>query len=59
MILFFNLGILFGYICGKYLDYFTVPKVMIVLPIVFVFAFVFLPNTPQFLMKQDKLYVCI
>lgn len=59
MILFFNLGILIGYICGKCLDYFTVPKVLIVLPIVFAGTFAFLPNTPQFLLKRKKLYVCI
>lgn len=59
MILFFNLGILVGYICGKSLDYITVPKVLILLPILFVVGFIFLPNTPQYLLKRNQLYVCV
>lgn len=57
MILFFNLGILLGYIAGKYLAFATVPKVMVLVPILFMLTFVGLPNTPQFLLQQSKVYV--
>lgn len=50
----FNSGIVLGYAAGSYLDYFTVPLVLISMPIVFFCIFVWLPNTPQFLLKGGK-----
>lgn len=52
-----NIGVLVSFIAGSYLSYQTVPYIMIVLPIIFVCAFSFLPQTPQFLLKYDKLQV--
>lgn len=51
----FNTGILIGYIFGTFLGYSTVPYVMFVLPTLFVFLFVFMPNTPQHLLRNGKI----
>lgn len=50
----FNSGIVLGYVAGSFLDYFTVPLVLVVLPIVFLSVFVWLPHTPQYLLKCDE-----
>lgn len=50
----FNTGILIGYIFGTFLSYSTVPYVMFVLPTVFLGLFVFMPNTPQHLLRKGE-----
>lgn len=47
----FFCGIVLGYMAGTYLDYYTLPLVLIALPIVFFAAFVWLPSSPQYLVK--------
>jgi Sugar (and other) transporter len=42
------------FIAGSYLSYELVPKIMISLPIIFALTFVFLPETPQHLLKSGK-----
>lgn len=49
-----NFGTLLTFIAGNYLEYKTVAYVMVSLPIIFLFVFVFLPETPQFLIKCGK-----
>lgn len=49
-----NLGTLLMFIAGTYLHYSVVPKLMISLPIIFALTFVFLPETPQHLLKLGK-----
>ncbi|CAO1407792.1 unnamed protein product [Diamesa hyperborea] len=49
-----NFGTLLSFIAGNYLEYKTVAYVMVALPIIFLFVFVFLPETPQFLLKRGK-----
>lgn len=44
-------GIVLGYLAGTFLDYYTMPLVLIVLPVVFFAAFAWLPGTPQYLVK--------
>lgn len=52
-----NIGILIGYIGGTYLDYKTVPYVMMSFPILFIFLFMFMPNTPQYYLKSHQIGV--
>jgi MFS family permease len=50
-----NVGTLLMLIAGAFLNYTLVPKLMISLPIIFIFTFVFLPETPQYLLNCGKL----
>ncbi|CAO1413721.1 unnamed protein product [Diamesa hyperborea] len=49
-----NLGVLFSFIAGAYLDFFIVPLLMIVIPTTFIVALTFLPDTPQSLIIRNK-----
>lgn len=51
----FNIGILFGYVGGTYLTYSQVPYVMIAFPIIFLFLFAFMPDSPQHWLRCGKL----
>ena len=53
-ILALNLGVLFSFIAGAYLDFFIVPLLMIVIPTAFIVALTFLPDTPQSLIIRNK-----
>lgn len=55
----FNIGIMLGYAGGAFLDYNVEPFVMLSLPILFLCTFVFLPNSPQQLLRNNKTEVCI
>lgn len=50
-------GILCGFIGGTYLSYVTNPLAMISLPLLFVCAFAFMPETPQYLLSVNKIDV--
>lgn len=41
-------GILGGFVAGYFLNYFLIPKLFLVLPLVFLASFPFLPETPQY-----------
>lgn len=49
-----NFGTLLMFVTGSYLSYTFVPKLMLALPIMFALTFVFLPETPQHLLKCGK-----
>jgi MFS family permease len=49
-----NLGMLFVYVAGYFFDYFTTPKIMILLPISFIVLFSAFPDTPIYLLRQGK-----
>lgn len=53
-----DLGTLMGYALGTYCDYNVTPIVAIVLTILFAVLFLFFPETPLFLVKQNKILVC-
>lgn len=53
----FNIGILFGYVGGTYLSYGQVPYVMIAFPVIFLFLFVFMPDSPQHCLRKGKVEV--
>lgn len=50
-----NLGTLLMFIVGAFLSYSTSAVLMLIFPIAFVPAFYFLPDTPQYLMKNGKI----
>lgn len=51
---FFYTGIILGYAVVGSLDYYTVPLVIVALPTCFFCLFFWVPNTPQFLLKQNR-----
>ncbi|XP_031633567.1 facilitated trehalose transporter Tret1-like [Contarinia nasturtii] len=50
-----NFGILLAFVIGNYCDFYTSPKVAIVLMIVYIVLFYFFPESPTFLAKQGNL----
>lgn len=57
IVLFCNLGILLGFILGAYCDYNMTPYVFISAIVLFVLLFFFFPESPSFLIKQNRLLV--
>lgn len=55
--LFSNLGILIGFLVGYYFEYAVVPKILLMFPVVFLVSFYCFPETPWFLVKQNKIQV--
>lgn len=53
----FYSGVVLGYTAGTFLDYHTLPLVLIVLPIVFFSIFLWMPHTPQYLVKAGDFEV--
>ncbi|KAG5684274.1 hypothetical protein PVAND_013510 [Polypedilum vanderplanki] len=47
-------GMLMIFLLGAYLDFFTVPLVVLPLPIISLILMLFLPETPQFLIQKGK-----
>lgn len=52
-----NFGILIGFLTGNYFSYAIVPKVLLIFPIVFLALYQFFPESPYFLMQQNKVEV--
>jgi MFS family permease len=50
-----NLGTLLMFIAGSYLSYSLVPKLMLMVPITFILTFLFMHETPQYLIKRGKI----
>ncbi|KAG4079717.1 hypothetical protein HA402_004422 [Bradysia odoriphaga] len=50
-----NLGVLLGYVLGGFCHYSVLPAFAIGLNVLFVVCFVWFPETPAFLLKQDKI----
>lgn len=53
-----DLGTLMGYALGTYCSYDMTPIVAIILTILFAILFLFFPETPICLLKQNRLLVC-
>jgi MFS family permease len=47
-------GMMLMFLAGNIFDYSTTPRVAILLPIAFIASFSFLPETPIFLLRQNK-----
>lgn len=54
LITIYNAGVLFGFVIANYLDYFGQIKINIVLPIIFLAAFNYFPETPEYLLKRNQ-----
>lgn len=52
-----NSGILIAFLTGNYCDYYTIPKVALVLSALFSTIFPFFPESPSFLFKQNRISV--
>jgi len=50
-----NFGILQSFIIGDILPYKLIPIVLLTIPILFFVGFIFMPETPLFLFKTNKL----
>lgn len=50
-----NFGMLLMYVVGEFFDYYTTPKIMLLLPASFLLLFSFFPETPIFLLRKNKL----
>lgn len=49
-----NIGFLFAFVLGNYFAYETVPFVLICVPVLFLTGFVFLPESPQYLVRTGR-----
>lgn len=54
MIFSLNVGTLLCFVLGTFLSYYVVQAILLFIPILFLFCFIFLPETPAYLMKQNK-----
>ncbi|GFG38197.1 hypothetical protein Cfor_03802, partial [Coptotermes formosanus] len=52
--LFTNAGILFAYITGSYVSYYTFAYIAIAIPVVYVVGLIWLPETPNYLVYRGK-----
>lgn len=52
-----NFGILLGFVFGNYFDFHAIPIFSIVLTIISAIALFFFPESPSFLMKQNRVSV--
>lgn len=52
-----NLGILFSYTLGSFFNYITASYFYSAIVVLFYATFVFLPSTPQYLLRNDKIEV--
>lgn len=55
----FNLGVVFGYITGTYLEWFSRCIVLMVFPFIFFVLFCFIPESPQYFLKNGQTEVGI
>lgn len=55
----FSLGLLLAYSLGNYCDYNTTPIYVIFTSIIFAVLFLMFPETPVFLVRQNKMKVFI
>lgn len=51
-------GIVIAFTLGNFCDFYAIPKFVIALNILFVILIYFFPETPIFLIKQNKISVC-
>lgn len=56
-LLFSSIGFLLGFILGYYLNYAMLPWALVILPFIFLCGFTFVPESPAYLMKKQKINV--
>lgn len=52
-----NVGTLFAYILGAFIDYENIPIIFGSIPIIFAIIFVMFPNTPRYYLQRSKVHV--
>lgn len=57
MMAFRNIGLLISFILGATIDYYTIPLIFIIFPIVFLIIFLTMPNTPQYHIQRGDTQV--
>lgn len=50
----YNIGILIAFLLGNFCDYYTTPKLVLGLAVLFPFLFNSFPETPSYLFKQKQ-----
>lgn len=50
-----NFGMLLVYTAGDFFNYYTTPKIMLLLPLTFFVLFAFFPETPSYLLRHNKI----
>lgn len=50
-----NIGILLEFVMAKYLDFYTISKIVIAVSILTTIAFSFVPESPQFLISKSRI----
>ncbi|XP_031630517.1 facilitated trehalose transporter Tret1-like [Contarinia nasturtii] len=48
-------GVLLGFVAGHFLDYSETPRISLMFPILFIAFFSFMPETPYYLMKTNRM----
>lgn len=59
MVFIINIGYIIAFTLGSYCDFYATPKAVIALTLVYVVLICFFPETPAFLMQQNKITVSI
>lgn len=49
-----NMGMLLAFVLGNYVSYLASPIILLAIPVIFIIAIAFFPETPQYLMKSGK-----
>lgn len=49
-----HMGILISYVLGAFVDYEHIPCIVIVFPIIFLYLFYRLPNTPKYYLSTNQ-----
>jgi SP family facilitated glucose transporter-like MFS transporter 8 len=52
--LFTNAGVVFAYIIGSYVSYYTFAYIAVILPILYILGLLWLPETPNYLVSKGK-----
>lgn len=51
-------GTLIGFIAGHFLEYFSALRIFLLFPVLFIVSYSFMPETPYYLMKINRIEVC-
>lgn len=50
----FNVGSIFAYVLSYHFDYVTQAKILLIIPIIFIFVFLAVPHSPTYLLTKQK-----
>lgn len=50
-----SFGILLGFVIATYFDYYVIPMIALVSPVVYLIAVIYFPETPHFLLRKNKI----